>query len=88
MLRDVLRREILGRPKKRFGVPLGRWFRGELRPLLRKACAPNVVRRAGLLRPEAVERLLAEHDAGRRDDRKKLYTLLAFQLWAERYRPV
>lgn len=86
-VRGMLPDEILRRPKKGFSVPLGRWFRGELRPILRAACAPDVLRRAGLFRPEAVERLLAEHDAGRHDHRKKLYTLLAFQLWAERYRP-
>ena len=86
--RDMLPREIIERPKKGFGIPLGQWFRRELRPLLREACAPDAIRRAGLFRPEAVERLLGEHEAGRRDHRKKLYTLLAFQLWASRYRPV
>jgi asparagine synthase (glutamine-hydrolysing) len=83
----VLPREILARPKKGFGVPLGRWLRGELGPLVRDAFAPAVIRRAGLFRPEAIERLLAEHVAGRRDHRKKLYTLLAFQLWAGRHLP-
>jgi asparagine synthase (glutamine-hydrolysing) len=87
-VRGMLPEDILARPKKGFGVPLARWFREELRPLLREACAPDLIRRAGLFRPEVVARLLAEHDAGRRDHRKKLYTLLAFQLWAERYRPV
>ena len=86
-LSGTLPREILVRPKKGFGVPLGRWFRTDLAPLLRDACAPDVIRRAGLFRPDAVERLLAEHAAGRRDHRKKLYTLLAFQLWASRYHP-
>ena len=87
-VRDVLPKEVLGRPKKGFSVPLGRWFRGELRQVLRDACAPDVIRRDGLFRPEGIERLLAEHDAGRHDHRKKLYTLLAFQLWAQRYHPV
>jgi asparagine synthase (glutamine-hydrolysing) len=86
-LRGLLPREILERPKKGFGIPLGHWFRGELRPLVREACGPDAVRRGGLFRPEAVERLLGEHETGRRDHRKKLYTLLAFQLWAGRYRP-
>jgi len=86
-LSGVLPHDVLVRPKKGFGVPLGRWFRGALAPLLRDACAPDVVRRAGLFRPDAVERLLAEHADGRRDHRKKLYTLLAFQLWASRYHP-
>jgi hypothetical protein len=37
--------------------------------------------------PFAAERLLGERAAGRRDHREKLYTLLAFQLWALRYHP-
>ena len=86
-LAGVLPRDILERPKKGFGIPLGRWFRGELAPMLRDVCAPEVIRRAGLFRPEAVGRLLAEHAEGRHDHRKKLYTLLAFQLWASRYHP-
>jgi asparagine synthase (glutamine-hydrolysing) len=53
--------------------------------MLRDACAPDVIRRGGLFRPEAVGRLLAEHRDGRRDHRKKLYTLLAFQFWTTRY---
>ena len=86
-LSGVLPHDVLVRPKKGFGVPLGRWFRGAMLPLLRDACAPDVIRRAGLFRPDAVARLIAEHADGRRDHRKKLYTLLAFQLWASRYHP-
>jgi asparagine synthase (glutamine-hydrolysing) len=86
-LAGVLPRDILERPKKGFGIPLGRWFRRELAPMLQDACAPDVIRRGGLFRPEAVGRLLAEHADGRRDHRKKLYTLLAFQFWAARYHP-
>jgi len=85
-LADVLPRETLRRRKKGFGVPLGRWLRGELAPLVRDVLAPDVIRRAGLFRVAAVERLIAEHAAGRHDHRKKLYTLLAFQLWSSRYR--
>jgi len=85
-LADVLPSETLTRPKKGFGIPVGHWLRGELRQLLRDACSADVIRRGGLFRPEMVERLIVEHEAGRRDHRKKLYTLLAFQLWALRYR--
>jgi asparagine synthase (glutamine-hydrolysing) len=84
-LADVLPRETLARPKKGFGIPVGHWLRGELRPLLRDMCGADAIRRGGLFRPETVERLVVEHEAGRRDHRKKLYTLLAFQLWAVRY---
>jgi asparagine synthase (glutamine-hydrolysing) len=87
-MRGWLPNEIVARPKKGFGVPLGRWFRGDLEPLLQEVCSPEAVRRDGLFRSEVVERLLREHREGRRDHRKKLYTLLAWQLWAGRYRPV
>src|SRR5204862_7478391 len=79
--------ETVRRRKKGFGVPLVQWFRADLAPLLREVFAPEVIRRAGLFRVDAVQRLLAEHAAARHDHRKKLYTLLAFQLWASRYRP-
>jgi asparagine synthase (glutamine-hydrolysing) len=86
-LAGLVPREILHRKKKGFGIPVARWFRGELRELLHDACSPDIIRRGGLFRPEAVERLMVEHAEGRRDHRKKLYTLLAYQLWASRYRP-
>jgi asparagine synthase (glutamine-hydrolysing) len=86
-LAGALPRETLARPKKGFGIPLGHWFRGALRPLLREVCGADAIRRGGLFRPETVERLLAEHESRQRDHRKKLYTLLAFQIWASRYRP-
>jgi asparagine synthase (glutamine-hydrolysing) len=86
-MRGLLPRDIIARRKKGFGVPLGRWFRRELAPLLQDVCSPAAIRREGLFRPAVVERLLREHQEGRRDHRKKLYTLLAWRLWAARYRP-
>jgi asparagine synthase (glutamine-hydrolysing) len=86
-MRGLLPDDIIARRKKGFGVPLGRWFRGEVAPLLRDICSTEAIRREGLFRPEVVERLLQEHQEGRRDHRKKLYTLLAWRLWAARYRP-
>ena len=87
-LAGALPAEILARPKKGFGIPIGHWFRDELRPLMRDVCGNDAIRRGGLFRPETVERLMTEHESQRRDHRKKLYTLLAFQLWASRYRLV
>jgi asparagine synthase (glutamine-hydrolysing) len=84
--REFLPRDIVDRPKKGFGVPLARWFRGELGAMLDDVLGPAAVRRGGLFRPDAVERLVSEHRSGRADHRKKLYTVLAFQLWASRHR--
>ncbi len=72
---------ILSRPKRGFGIPVARWLRGELAPLLRRLLEPGRIDRQGLFRSEEVSRRVEEHQAGVRDHRKPLWTLLMFQLW-------
>jgi asparagine synthase (glutamine-hydrolysing) len=81
----LLPAEIVHRPKKGFGIPVAKWLRGPLRSLATDLLAPDRLRRAGIFRPEEVQRLLDEHLRGRVDHRKPLWTLLAFELWRERY---
>jgi asparagine synthase (glutamine-hydrolysing) len=83
-LRGLVPDDILDRRKKGFGIPIARWLNGPLAPFADEMLAPERVRRRGLMRPEAVTRLLADHRAGRRDNRKPLYTLIAFEAWASR----
>jgi asparagine synthase (glutamine-hydrolysing) len=71
---------VAARGKKGFGVPLARWFRGELRDL-----AGDVLLHDGLFRREAVERLLADHAAGRADNGHRLWCLVMLELWQRRY---
>jgi asparagine synthase (glutamine-hydrolysing) len=84
-LADRLPASILKRPKKGFGIPVARWLNGPLASLLDDRLAPDRLRRQGLLRPEAVARLVAEHRAGVRDHRKPLWTLVSLQLWLDRW---
>jgi len=47
--------------------------------------APDRLARQGLLNPDAVTRLLAEHLGGTHDHRKKLWNLFVLQLWHRAY---
>ncbi len=76
---------ILARPKKGFGIPVARWLRGPLGPLMDSLLDPSRLARQGLFRPEEVARRVAEHRSGVRDHRKPLWTLLMFQLWHDRW---
>ena len=76
---------IAGRPKKGFGIPVAQWIKGPLRPLFTELLSADRVRQAGIFRPEEVSRLLADHLAGRADHRKKLWTLLMFEQWRQRW---
>lgn len=82
---DLLPAEILRRPKHGFGVPLGTWFRQELRPMAEDTLlgAPRLRR---WLKADAVRRLVEEHLSGRVDRGQQLWTLLTLELWLRKYR--
>jgi asparagine synthase (glutamine-hydrolysing) len=80
-LRGLLPDDILQRPKKGFGIPVGKWFRGPLRGLLLDTLNRERVEADGLLSWRPIERLLEDHFEGRADRRKELWTLFMFQRW-------
>jgi asparagine synthase (glutamine-hydrolysing) len=77
--------EILGARKQGFTLPAAQWLRTSLAPYARETLSPAVLRSQGVFRQEAVTTLLEEHIAGRRDNWKQLWTLLAFTVWYDRY---
>lgn len=68
-------------------MPIGEWLRGPLNDLAHDLLSEPRLRREGLLDPAEVQRLLHEHEAGLADHRKPLWTILAFELWLDRYGP-
>src|SRR5438105_14884856 len=84
-LRGVLPDRILNRPKKGFGIPVAEWFRGPLREQMLSVLSPERISADGFFEVGGVRQLIDDHLAGRRDNRKQLWTLFAFQLWHEGY---
>lgn len=77
--------EILERRKAGFGVPVARWFRGELRDLAGDVLLGTTARGRGQFRPEAVESLLREHTEGSADHGARIWALIMLELWQQRY---
>jgi asparagine synthase (glutamine-hydrolysing) len=84
-LKGTLPAKILNRPKKGFGIPVAHWFRGPLREQMLSVLSPERMARQGFFDPAAVSRLIDDHLKGRRDNRKQLWTLFAFELWHDGY---
>ena len=82
-MRDRLPADILHRSKKGFGIPVAKWFLGPLKEPLLEALHPDRIKDDGFFRPEAVRQLLDDHLAGRRDNRKQLWTLFVFSRWQD-----
>jgi len=81
----LLPRAVLEGKKRGFSAPIGAWLRGELRPLVREILSPAAVERHGFFNAAEVTRLLDDHEAGRADNSRKLWALLTFALWFDRY---
>ncbi|MCS6806076.1 MAG: asparagine synthase (glutamine-hydrolyzing) [Blastocatellia bacterium] len=79
--RQMLPPENVNRRKMGFGVPVGAWFRGALRPMLEEALLSEQSRRRGYFRPEAVHRMVSEHLEQRADHSFLLWNLLMLELW-------
>lgn len=87
VLHELVPPALVERPKMGFGIPLNRWLRNELRPLVDEYLGEERIGREGFLRPAGVARVVREHMAGRRDHQYRLWALLVFALWRERWRP-
>lgn len=82
--RDLLPRSVTSRGKKGFGVPVGEWLRDDLKGLFEEEVSKTNVERAGVLRFEAVDRVFRAHLSEKRDATPLLWSILAFQWWANR----
>lgn len=79
--RSLLPSEIVERPKKGFGVPLARWFRGELRAFTEDLLLDGRLARRGLFRQAAVDQLVREHVTGVSDWNRELWALVMLESW-------
>ncbi len=91
ILRQVLYRHVpralVERPKMGFGLPIGSWLRGPLRPWAEDLLAERRLRNQGLLDPAPVRAAWQQHVAGQRDLGYELWDILALQAWLNRWMP-
>jgi asparagine synthase (glutamine-hydrolysing) len=77
--------EILAKKKQGFAIPREVWFRGALRDYARDTLTSARFRQRGIFRPERVERILAEHAAGKRDYGMWIWCMINFELWSQAF---
>jgi asparagine synthase (glutamine-hydrolysing) len=73
--------EIVHRPKASFSAPLRAWVRGDLQEVIRDVLVGGELVRSGMIRGDALARLIGDEQAGREDRSKQIWQLLTLEQW-------
>ena len=74
-------REVLNRSKKGFPTPIRPWLRNQLFDKVSAILTDGRMAERGIVRPDAVQRLLEEHRHGSSRATEGCWRLLNFELW-------
>ena len=76
-----LPREIVHRPKASFSAPLRAWVRNDLQEVINDVLVGGELVGSGMIRADALRRLIHDEQAGREDRAKQIWQLLTLELW-------
>ena len=84
-MEGILPDSILRRRKQGFSIPLGDWLRGPLRDLVYAHVSSSHLRDLGIFKEKTIESMLDEHTRGQKNHETKIWALLTFCLWHQRF---
>jgi asparagine synthase (glutamine-hydrolysing) len=84
-LAGLLPDEILHRPKRGFGAPMGAWLKNELSGYLGAVLSRATIEKRGFFSWSQVERTIQMHRRNERDYTDHLLALMNFELWCRVY---
>jgi asparagine synthase (glutamine-hydrolysing) len=84
-MRGVLPDEVLRQPKAGFAAPTDYWLANDLREMTDDLLSESRLRERGLFRPEAVQKLIAEHRSGRHDWSMQIWQFLTLEIWMQNF---
>ena len=85
LMERYLPNEIIYRPKKGFPVPIAVWFKGPLFDRVRDILLDTRTLARGYFRPEYLNHVLERHRSGAEDLSRRIFSLLALELWHRKY---
>ncbi len=83
LMKGRLPDQVITRKKQGFGIPSASWFADDLFPLVLSVLSKDRIREVGVFDYSYVEKIILDHKSKKYDHRKKIWTLIVFQLWYE-----
>ncbi len=85
LLEGKIPREIIYRKKKGFGIPIAKWLRSDLKPLIEELLNKDYINKQNIFNYDYIKILIDDHMNMTRDNRKYLWSLLVFQMWYKKF---
>ena len=85
LLQKYLPNDLFERPKMGFGAPIDLWLRHGLKELLLDYLSSDRLRKEGLFNLSFVEKRIKEHLSGKVNHQYRLWSLLMWEMWRERW---
>lgn len=85
IVHDYIPKELMDRPKMGFSIPLNEWFGDELKKYVLEYLDSKKIAKTGLLNVEEVERLKNQWNEDTRFSANKIWLILTFMMWHERW---
>jgi len=83
LLYQMVPPELVDRPKAGFGIPVGEWIKGPLRPWAEELLDLDRIGSEGWFDPQIIHKRWSQHLAGQRDSTPALWAILMFQSWCD-----
>jgi asparagine synthase (glutamine-hydrolysing) len=89
ILRKIVHKHVpqnlMERPKMGFAIPLEKWLRTSLRPNIENYLHAETIKKQGIFNEKEVEKMTKSFLAGKTEYTQKIWYLLMFQMWHERW---
>jgi len=82
---DFIPKELLDRPKMGFAIPIERWLKNELKGHVEEYLNEDRIKNQGIFNWEFIAKLKIDFNRGRKEYVTKLWYILMFQMWYQRW---
>ncbi len=84
-MEGILPDEIIYRRKEGFSIPIKNWLKNDLKDLMLEYLSEKRVKESGYFNYTYIRRMMDEHLGGKQNHAHRLWSLILFQLWREKY---
>jgi asparagine synthase (glutamine-hydrolysing) len=82
---QYLPKEIMDRPKMGFGIPMVKWFEAEIESLVLRYLDKSFIHKQQIFQQASINQVIGAYRKNSNANVHKLWNLLMFQLWYERW---